>query len=77
MFTAGHWLNEMLFCKKWSALLGRSEKRTRLLWDVAPRAHDLFPEHFSFGVSPESFGSSFGPSFGNTAELNMEMSTSA
>ncbi len=80
LFTAGHWLHEMLFCKRWSALLDRSEKRTRLLWDVAPRAHDLLPEHFSFGVSPECFGSSlgnsFGTSFGDTAEL-MEMSTSA
>jgi predicted metal-dependent phosphoesterase TrpH len=49
--TAGHWLNEVRFCKKWSAILEGSENRTQLLWDVAPRAHDLFPEHFSFGVS--------------------------
>ena len=72
-FTASHWLNEILFCKKWSALLERSEKRTRLLWDVTPRAHDLFLEHFSFGVSLET---SFDSSFGNAVELGMELSTS-
>jgi predicted metal-dependent phosphoesterase TrpH len=76
LFTAGHWLNEIFFCKKWSAHMQRSEKRTRLLWDVAAREHDLFPEHFSFGVTPEAFGSSFGPSFGNTMELGMELSAS-
>jgi len=73
LFTAGHWLNEILFCKKWSALLEGSEKRMRLLWDVAPRAHDLFPEHLFFGITPES---AFGPSFGNAVELGMELSTS-
>jgi hypothetical protein len=31
--TAGHWLNEIRFCKKWAAqLLG--EARPRMLWDV-------------------------------------------
>jgi predicted metal-dependent phosphoesterase TrpH len=58
-FTAGHWLNEIRFCKEWSAILEDRERRARILWDVAPRAHDLFPEHLSFGVS---LGSSIGAS---------------
>ena len=31
--TAGHWLNEIRFCKKWAAVLERGDKR-RLFWDV-------------------------------------------
>jgi predicted metal-dependent phosphoesterase TrpH len=33
-FTAGHWLNEIRFCKKWSALMENGEKRRRMLWDM-------------------------------------------
>jgi predicted metal-dependent phosphoesterase TrpH len=33
-FTAGHWFNEIRFCKKWSAALESGEKRPRMLWDV-------------------------------------------
>ena len=33
-FTAGHWLNEMRFCRKWSAALANGEKRKRMLWDL-------------------------------------------
>src|ERR1700736_3612851 len=36
IFTAGHWLNEIRFCRKWSAILERSEKRTQHLWDISP-----------------------------------------
>jgi predicted metal-dependent phosphoesterase TrpH len=32
--TAGHWLNEIRFCKKWSAALDSEEKRPRMLWDL-------------------------------------------
>jgi predicted metal-dependent phosphoesterase TrpH len=32
--TAGHWVNEIRFCKKWTAALERSEKAPRMLWDV-------------------------------------------
>ena len=71
-FTAGHWLNEILFCRKWSLHMRRSEKRTRLLWDVGPGARELFPEHFSFGVSPECCGSSLA----RATELNMELELS-
>jgi predicted metal-dependent phosphoesterase TrpH len=34
--TAGHWLNEMRFCRKWSAALESGEKRPRLLWKLDP-----------------------------------------
>jgi predicted metal-dependent phosphoesterase TrpH len=33
-FTAGHWVNEMRFCQKWSTTLERGEKRQRMFWDV-------------------------------------------
>jgi predicted metal-dependent phosphoesterase TrpH len=45
-FTAGHWLNEVRFCNKWSAILEGRGRRTRILWDCAPRAQDLFADLF-------------------------------
>ena len=33
-FTLNHWINEIRFCKKWSALLESGEKRRRMLWDM-------------------------------------------
>jgi hypothetical protein len=33
-FTAGHWANEIRFCKKWSAALENGEKRQRMFWDM-------------------------------------------
>jgi hypothetical protein len=33
-FTAGHWMNEIRFCRKWSSALDRGEKRKRMLWDL-------------------------------------------
>jgi predicted metal-dependent phosphoesterase TrpH len=33
-FTAGHWLNEIRFCKKWAAALEGGAARPRMLWDV-------------------------------------------
>ncbi|GAC1621728.1 MAG: hypothetical protein PVS2B2_07330 [Candidatus Acidiferrum sp.] len=35
--TAAHWLNEIRFCKRWSALLETGEKQPRMLWDVDTR----------------------------------------
>jgi predicted metal-dependent phosphoesterase TrpH len=32
--TAGHWLNEMRFCRKWAATLESGEKRPRMLWKL-------------------------------------------
>src|ERR1700736_4544202 len=37
-FTAGHWLNELRFSRKWSAILEGRERRTKLLWDVGAGA---------------------------------------
>jgi predicted metal-dependent phosphoesterase TrpH len=33
-FTAAHWLNEIRFCRKWSAKLENEEKQPRLLWQL-------------------------------------------
>jgi predicted metal-dependent phosphoesterase TrpH len=33
-FTAGHWVNEMRFCRKWSTTLRRGEKPQRMFWDM-------------------------------------------
>jgi predicted metal-dependent phosphoesterase TrpH len=35
--TAGHWLNEIRFCKKWAAPLLGEARRPRMLWDVDSR----------------------------------------
>jgi predicted metal-dependent phosphoesterase TrpH len=32
--TAGHWLNEIRFCQKWSAILESEGRRPRLLWKL-------------------------------------------
>ncbi|MGB7436674.1 MAG: PHP-associated domain-containing protein [Candidatus Acidiferrum sp.] len=32
--TAGHWLNEIRFCRKWAAALLGTGRRPRMLWDV-------------------------------------------
>jgi hypothetical protein len=34
VITAGHWLNEIRFCRKWSAALESGEKRPRMLWKL-------------------------------------------
>ena len=34
MATAGHWLNEIRFCKKWAAALENRTQRPRMLWDM-------------------------------------------
>jgi hypothetical protein len=33
-FTAAHWLNEIRFCRKWSAKLDGGQKPSRLLWQL-------------------------------------------
>jgi predicted metal-dependent phosphoesterase TrpH len=33
-FTAGHWLSEIQFCRKWSAALENGKKPPRMLWDM-------------------------------------------
>lgn len=32
--TAGHWLNEMRFCRKWTTIIEKKKKQPRMLWDV-------------------------------------------
>jgi predicted metal-dependent phosphoesterase TrpH len=33
-FTAVHWLNEMRFCRKWTAAIEQKKKQPRMLWDI-------------------------------------------
>jgi predicted metal-dependent phosphoesterase TrpH len=33
-FTAGHWLNEMRFSRKWTAAIEKKKKKPRMLWDM-------------------------------------------
>lgn len=35
-FVAGHWLNEIRFSRKWSALMEGAEAKPRMLWDIGP-----------------------------------------
>lgn len=37
VITAGHWLNEIRFCRKWAARLIGEARRPRMLWDVDSR----------------------------------------
>lgn len=32
--TAGHWMNEIRFCKKWAAAIEREGKRPRMFWEL-------------------------------------------
>ena len=32
--TAGHWVNEIRFCRKWAAAVESGQKRPRMLWDM-------------------------------------------
>jgi len=35
--TAGHWWNEIRFCKRWTPRLEGEAKRPKMLWEVEPR----------------------------------------
>lgn len=35
--TLGHWMNEMRFCRKWTAAMQGASARRRMLWDVDSR----------------------------------------
>ena len=37
LITAGHWVNEIRFCKKWAARLVGETQQPRMLWDVDSR----------------------------------------
>src|SRR5215831_6548505 len=36
IFSAGHWLNEIRFCKKWIAAMENGAAKKRMLWDIDP-----------------------------------------
>jgi predicted metal-dependent phosphoesterase TrpH len=36
VFSAGHWMNEVRFCRKWRAVMEDRGKRQRKLWDIDP-----------------------------------------
>jgi predicted metal-dependent phosphoesterase TrpH len=38
VFTAGHWMNELWFCKKWAAHFENAGAAPRMLWDLSPKA---------------------------------------
>jgi predicted metal-dependent phosphoesterase TrpH len=37
LITAGHWLNEVRFCKKWATRLVEETQKPRMLWDLDSR----------------------------------------
>ncbi len=37
VFSAGHWMNERRFCRKWHAVMENGGKGPRKLWDIDPR----------------------------------------
>jgi len=36
IFSMGHWVNEIRFCRKWTAAMENGGKRKRMLWDIDP-----------------------------------------
>ena len=36
LFSAGHWLNEIRFCRKWTAAIENGGAKKRKLWDINP-----------------------------------------
>ncbi len=36
IFSAGHWLNEIRFCREWAAAMENGGARKRKLWDIDP-----------------------------------------
>jgi predicted metal-dependent phosphoesterase TrpH len=41
VFTAGHWMNEMWFCRKWIAHFEVAGGTPRMLWDISPGADQI------------------------------------
>jgi len=37
IFSMGHWLNEIRFCRKWTATIENGGAKKRKLWDIDPR----------------------------------------
>jgi len=45
-FTAGHWLNEIRFCRKWAAKLGSEEKQALFSGNWIPAWRRIWPVEF-------------------------------
>jgi hypothetical protein len=41
VFTLGHWMNEMWFCRKWTAHFEDVAVTPRMLWDMSPGAEQI------------------------------------
>lgn len=41
LVTAGHWLNEIRFCRKWAAHFAENRRTPRMLWDLNPSAEGI------------------------------------
>ena len=41
LFTLGHWMNEMWFCRKWTAHFEDAAGTPRMLWDMSPGAEQI------------------------------------
>ena len=41
VFTLGHWMNEMWFCRKWAAHFEDAAGTPRMLWDMSPEAEQI------------------------------------
>jgi hypothetical protein len=41
VITAGHWMNEILFCQKWAAHFREATKTPRMLWDLNPGTEQI------------------------------------
>ena len=41
VFTAGHWMNEKWFCRKWATHFEDAHESPRMLWDMRPGAERI------------------------------------
>ena len=41
VFTAGHWMNEKWFCRKWATHFEDARESPRMLWDMSPGAERI------------------------------------
>ena len=41
VITTAHWMNEILFCRKWAAHFQEAAKKPRMLWDLHPETERI------------------------------------
>jgi hypothetical protein len=41
VITAGHWMNEILFCRRWAAHFQEEAKAPRMLWDLTAETEQV------------------------------------